>query len=173
VAIRRLPTTWQPPVFLLNSRLGRFSAAPFRSDPRRIPTYSGHPFSRCYGVILPSSFSRNHSSTLGFSPRLPVSVCGTVGVRTPARGFSRRPASRTLASAHGLHSGSGLTSNPADLPTGPSYAVPSDRSTTRRSFCFRVPPCGQTHELRHGNVDPFPIAYASRPRLRGRLTRSG
>ena len=46
-------------------------------------------------------------------------------------------------------------------------------SITRRFFCFRVPPDGRTHVTRHGNLDPFPIAYASRPRLRGRLTRSG
>ena len=44
---------------------------------------------------------------------------------------------------------------------------------TRRFFCFRVPPDSQTYSARHGNLDPFPIAYASRPRLRGRLTRSG
>ena len=94
--IRRLPTTSQAPVFLLNSRLGRFSAARFGSGPLGAPTYHGHPFSRSYGVRLPSSFSMTHSSTLGFSPRLPVSVCGTVGEGTPARGFSRRPASRTL-----------------------------------------------------------------------------
>src|SRR5699024_4623532 len=36
-----------------------------------------HPFSRSYGVILPSSLTRVHSLTLGYSPRLPVSVCGT------------------------------------------------------------------------------------------------
>ncbi len=54
-------------VFLLNSRLGHFSAA-YRSR---------HPFSRSYRVILPSSLAMSHSSTLGFSPRLPVSVYGT------------------------------------------------------------------------------------------------
>ena len=41
-------------------------------------TYYRHPLSLSYGVILPSSFSVNHSSTLGYSPRLPVSDCGTV-----------------------------------------------------------------------------------------------
>ena len=94
--IQRLSTTSQAPVFLLNSRLGRFSAAPFTSPWQARFTYSGHPFSRSYGVILPSSFSTDHSSTLGFSPRLPVSVYGTVGKSTPARGFSRRLASGTL-----------------------------------------------------------------------------
>ena len=48
-------------------------------------TYYRHPFSRSYGVILPSSFSVNHSSTLGYSPRLPVSDYGTVTPR-PRRG---------------------------------------------------------------------------------------
>jgi hypothetical protein len=61
-------------VFLLNSRLGRFSAASVSSKSHGLLTYQRHPFSRSYGVILPSSFSMDHSSTLGFSPRLPVSV---------------------------------------------------------------------------------------------------
>jgi hypothetical protein len=89
-------SSWQPPVFLLNSRLGRFSAASFPSRARSPRKYQRHPFSRSYGVILPSSFSTDHSSTLGFSPRLPVSVCGTVALCIPVRGFSRRPASGTL-----------------------------------------------------------------------------
>ena len=61
---------WHSHVFLLNSRLGHFSAA---------PPEAGHPFSRSYRVNLPSSLAMNHSSTLGFSPRLPVSVYGTGG----------------------------------------------------------------------------------------------
>ena len=48
-----------------------------------------HPFSRSYGVILPSSLTRVLSHTLGFSPRLPVSVCGT-GTFYLARSFSWR-----------------------------------------------------------------------------------
>ncbi len=54
-------------MFLLNSRLGLFSAAYSRR----------HPFSRSYGVILPSSLTRVLPFVLGFSPRPPVSVCGT------------------------------------------------------------------------------------------------
>ena len=57
----------QSHVFLVNSRLSHFSA-PAR---RRVP------FSRSYGVILPSSLAMIHSSTLGFSPHPPVSVYGT------------------------------------------------------------------------------------------------
>jgi len=47
-----------------------------------------HPFSRSYGVILPSSLAMNHSSTFGFSPRLPVSVYGTGSLYLTLRGFS-------------------------------------------------------------------------------------
>ena len=36
-----------------------------------------HPFSRSYGVILPSSLTMLLPLVLGFSPHLPVSVCGT------------------------------------------------------------------------------------------------
>ena len=64
-------------MFLLNSRLGLFSAANLR----------WHPFSRSYGVILPSSLTRVLSFVLGFSPRPPASVCGT-GTLTIASAFS-------------------------------------------------------------------------------------
>ena len=69
-------------MFLLNSRLGLFTAAL-----QGFNTLNEHPFSRSYGVILPSSLTRVLSHTLGFSPRLPVSVCGT-GTHFLARGFS-------------------------------------------------------------------------------------
>ena len=54
-------------MFLVNSRLGHFSA-PYS---RRVR------FSRSYAVNLPSSLAMIHSSTLGFSPHPPVSVYGT------------------------------------------------------------------------------------------------
>jgi hypothetical protein len=46
-----------------------------------------HPFSLSYGVNLPSSLTRVLSLALGFSPHLPVSVCGT-GTLSLDRGFS-------------------------------------------------------------------------------------
>ena len=67
----------QRPVFLLNSRLGLFTAAYSRR----------HPFSRSYGVILPSSLTMVLSLTLEFSSQLPVSVCGT-GTSYLDSGFS-------------------------------------------------------------------------------------
>ena len=53
---------WHAPVFLLNSRLGRFSAAG-SSDPREGGYQSRHPFFRSYGIIMPSSLTTFHSFT--------------------------------------------------------------------------------------------------------------
>ena len=54
-------------MFLLNSRLGLFSAAYLRR----------HSLLLTYGVNLPSSLTTLFPLVLGFSPHLPVSVCGT------------------------------------------------------------------------------------------------
>ncbi len=74
-------------MFLINSRLGLITAALSRSYMLNILTLIEHPFSLSYGVILPSSLTRVLSRALGFSPHLPVSVCGT-GTWFLARGFS-------------------------------------------------------------------------------------
>ena len=67
------------------------SLGPGHCDPNQlIPQgnhQSGHSFSRSYGAILPSSLTRTHSSTLGFSPHLPVSVYGTVSSNSHLEGF--------------------------------------------------------------------------------------
>ena len=160
-------------MFLLNSRLGRFSAASFSSRAQDPLTYRRHPLSRSYGVILPSSFSVNHSSTLGFSPRPPVSDYGTVDNSPGPRSFSRQFASATLCG----------------LPEGAPFGIGSRLS---RRICLpgnvyhlaaeNPPPAGDLAPVSllrlvtacswYGNVDPFPIVYASRPRLRDRLTLS-
>ena len=71
----------QSHMFLLNSRLGLFTAASCIAARKR-------PFSRSYRAILPSSLAMIHSSTLGFSPRPPVSVCGTGFLYLMLSGFS-------------------------------------------------------------------------------------
>ena len=86
-------------MFLVNSRLGLFTATSSR----------WYPFSRSYGVILPSSLERVISLPLVFSTSLPVSVSGTgTGFHhvfgfswhylPPARGRNPLP----------IHSGSGF-----------------------------------------------------------------
>ena len=64
-------------MFLVNSRHPLFTATPecFRSKFLHTPECT---FSRSYGAILLSSLTRVVSSALGFSPRPPESVCGTV-----------------------------------------------------------------------------------------------
>ena len=67
-------------MFLLNSRLDLFAA----------PHSHGDPLFRSYGVNLPSSLTVNHSSTLGYSPRPPVSDYGTGDNHLKLRRFSRK-----------------------------------------------------------------------------------
>ena len=67
------------PVFLLNSCLDLFSAPPSLEDP----------FSRSYGVSLPSSLTVNLPSALVYSTRPRVSVYGTGAVALLFSGFSR------------------------------------------------------------------------------------
>jgi hypothetical protein len=98
----------QSHVFLLNSRLGLFTAASLR---RR-------PFSRSYRAILPSSLAMIHSSTLGFSPRLPVSVSGTGFQYLKFRGFSWKFVYRNYLRSRSLTVLSPSTSS-ADLPAKP------------------------------------------------------
>jgi len=63
-------------VFVKQS-LGPFHCGPFQLHMFYF-TYLGHPFSRSYGVNLPSSLTTALSSALEYSSHLPVSVCGTV-----------------------------------------------------------------------------------------------
>jgi hypothetical protein len=138
---------------LINSRLGRFTATvmSFGGEPlhpRR------HTFSRSYGVNLPSSFAGDHSSALGFSPRLPVSDYGTVSVSDPHRGFSRRHGvggfaarrPRDHASAFGMRRW-------ICLPSPPTRFNPHFQSRARLSF--RVTP-GSTPHGGTGMLTCFP-----------------
>ena len=83
-------------MFLVNSRLGLFSAAPPGST--GVPLHPrGRPFSRSYGANLPSSLTRTHPSTLVLS-HPPTCVGLRYGrARLPRSGFSRRWGSTRLA----------------------------------------------------------------------------
>ena len=126
-----------------------------------------HPFSRSYGVILPSSLTRVLSHTLGFSPRLPVSVCGT-GTSHLDRGFSWQCEIRNF-----VH-----TDSPSQLNvTVCGFAYTRLTAWTRTtngaltlSYCV---PISQTVRRWYRNINLLSIAYAYRPRLRSRLTLSG
>jgi hypothetical protein len=75
-------------VFLVNSRLGQFTAAPSGSPGQAWFTLPGRPFSRSYGANLPSSLTRAHPFPLVLSHPA-TSVGLRYGrARHPARGFS-------------------------------------------------------------------------------------
>jgi hypothetical protein len=156
---------------LVNSRLGRFSAASVSLDCASSPTWR-HPFFRSYGIILPSSLGKTHSSTLGFSPHLRVSVYGTGTRRTHLEVF--------LGSVHGIslwpkrppHHLSELTTSwicLGDPPTG----LDRDNQRPADLTLLRYPIVSLSPLGWYGNVRPLSITYAFRPRLRVRLTLSG
>ena len=97
-------------MFLVNSRLGLFTAA----------TSLWHPFFRSYGVILPSSLTIVLSLALGFSPHLPVSVCGT-GTLVLTSGFSWQCEISRFGNYFPPHHSSTLQC--ADLPTHKPYCL--------------------------------------------------
>ena len=142
-------------MFLLNSCLSLFSAAGSHR----------HPFSRSYGVILPSSLTMLLPPALGFSPHLPVSVCGTGSYKTIAAFLDSQLTSfATLWFAP--HHGSALWcgfSNTTAPPLVPGFPFPA----LALSLC----PHSSVY-MKYRNLYLLSIDYGFRPRLRSRLTQS-
>ena len=153
-------------MFLLNSCLGLVSAA----------TSPWHPFSRSYGVILPSSLTILLPSALGSSPHPPVSVYGTGTIRTIAAFLdahpSRFPTFISVVSAARLSPGS---LSPVRLPPFPTLpfvvehhvrvpAVLSNRSTGISTCCPSTTPFGLAlgPDLpRADQLDPGILGYSA------------
>ncbi len=86
-ALARLPLTFQhragvspytsPYGLAQTCVFAKQSLGPGLCGPLALNTLTGHPFSRSYGVILPSSLTRVAPRALESSSCLPVSVCGT------------------------------------------------------------------------------------------------
>ena len=119
----------------------------------------GLPFSRSYGVILPSSLAGFLSSTFGYSPRPPVSVSSTVPQICPLAGFlgSRESTASLRPKA---------SSTSALSLRGRIYLTPYKRPTTlsghpsdRPSILLRHR-IGQTRFKKYRNINLFPIDYA-------------
>ena len=146
-------------MFLLNSRLGHFTAAPSLE----------HPFSRSYGVILPSSLTTLLSLVLGFSPHLPVSVA----VRAPlslVSSFSRQREIRCFVTLISLP----ITHQPFAMR---SFLHDSLCAWTRNTNSVLIlSSCVTASSKRLRVVSEFqPIVHRIRftPLLRSRLTLSG
>ncbi len=151
----------QRPVVLVTSRVGRFAATP--SGLACAIPYPGHPFSRSYGVNLPSSLTRAHPSTWVCSTCRPGSVCGT-DTAWLARGFSRQPRRSPLGGARRPPSHSRLRHGRRDLPRRLPYpawtvALTAGPAPLRPPIAHHARPWGRT-------VDRLSIAYGRRPRLR-------
>ena len=156
-------------MFLLNSRLGLFSAALPRSGTHGPFTCSEHPFSLSYGVILPSSLTRVLSRALGFSPHLPVSVFGT-GTCSLTRGFSWQFGFGDFGTY--FPSPSHLRPNDNGFPR----YLPHLLGRTLPSVRFTYPPASPLRSGKfrwHWTLNQLSIPYASRPRVRSRLTLGG
>ena len=106
-------------MFLINSRLGLFIAAPRRFGGEPLHALR-HTFFRSYGASLQSSLTIVLSSALGYSPRLPVSVCGTDCVLTPYEAFLGNVRSVTFRARPLVLR---LRDRPADLPTDPPTRI--------------------------------------------------
>ena len=143
-------------MFLLNSRLGHFSA----------PSRKRGPFSRSYRTILPSSLATDHSSAFGFSPRPPVSVSGTGRRGHALEVFLGSKLTAAVRSPVGSRYYQVRKRGP-DLPRPLSYtlqrAIPSARGpvTSPSLLRFRVG-CW--------NINQLSIGFALRLILRPRLT---
>ena len=132
------------------------------------PRCRGDPFSRSYGVSLPSSLTMNLSSALVYSTRPPVSVYGTGNRDLELRGFSREHGYRRCHFARRLRVLSRLGS-------ARGFAC-AHRHLTRFNGLFRQPagvsllrpPFAVT--AGSGMLTASSIAVASRLRLRSRLT---
>ena len=152
---------------MINSRLGQFSAAASSSGGWPLHRRR-HPFSRSYGVILPSSLTMVLPIALVCSTHPPVSVCGTGSSRLP-RGFSRK---------HGL-TGFAQSLRPPPRPqwgprfTGPRPTWPRGDVQNPVRLPFSVAPSVMAPLRRCRNVYLLCIGYAFRPRLSSRLTLGG
>ena len=74
-------------MFLVNSCSHHFIATLISLESKSLHR-TGRTFSRSYGTILPSSFTRVLSSALEFSSRPPVLVWGTILIYLKLRSFS-------------------------------------------------------------------------------------
>ena len=146
-------------MFLLNSCLGHFSAA----------TSLWHPFSRTYGINLPSSLTTLLPLALGFSPRLPVSVCGT-GTYALNSGFSRQCGISHFGTLISLPitPSEHLAYFTTRLPTSLGPTIPAAGTT-----CPPASPLLSNKHRWYWNFNQLSIAYAFRPQLRPRLTLGG
>ena len=146
-------------MFLLNSCLGLFTAACLRR----------HPFLRTYGVNLPSSLTTLLPLVLGFSPHLPVSVCGT-GTFYLDSGFSRQCGIICFGTYFPSPS---RFQNTARILLRSYILRLDERFQQFAQIILLFPHFSHNNKWWYRNINLLSIDYAARPRLRSRLTLGG
>ena len=154
---------------MLNSRLTLFAAAPLSSRSKS-DHQKEHPLFRSYGAILPSSLTRVISSALGFSPHLPVSDCGTDTNETHG--------TKIFSAVWGYEVGLSKLALPdspqrnigPDLPKPIAYRFRMPNPSGIITTLLRLSTVSLSPHSRCRNFHLLTISYASRPRLRTRLT---
>ena len=154
-------------MFLINSRLGRFTATPSSSRSKSFHR-KRHSFFRSYGVNMPSSLTIVLPIALVFSTRLPVSVLVRAPTKLP-RGFSWKHGLTDFTQLLRLTSQS---SRSADLPTLQPTRFHGDVQNPAQ-LPFSVTPLVITLCWWYRNINLLCIDYALRPRLSSRLTLGG
>ena len=152
----------QSAVFLINSRSHRFCATPPRSARKGLHA-AGHAFSRSYGIILPSSFTRVLPSALVSSTSPPVSVSGTASRNLRLRGFSWKHGVSRFARKRARTRASGLDGRP-DLPRRPPYTLRPALPTAGRPSLLRHPvavAAGTGMLTRFPSTTPFGLALGA------------
>jgi hypothetical protein len=144
---------------LLNSCLGLFTAACLRR----------HLFLLTYEVNLPSSLTTLLPLVLGFSPHLPVSVCGT-GTFYLDSGFSRQCGILRFGTYFPCASRCQITLR--ILLQGYILRLHGRFQLSARIILL-CPHFSHNDKWRYRNFDLLSIDYAFRPRLRSRLTLGG
>ena len=127
-------------MFLVNSRLGLFSAAP-DSYGRKALHRPELPFSRSYGDNLPSSLTIVRSIALVFSTRPPVSVWGTGAHTTRLEAFPGSMGSATSP----IRLGSLLRLRGARIFLVPALRASPWSTSATVGLPFSVPPSLKRH----------------------------
>ena len=152
---------------MVNSRLGRFTAAPSGSACERL-----HPTGASLLPKLRDHFAEflneGSSDRLGIL-YLPTCVGFGTGTSHLPRRFSWRHGFRNFALFRARHPVSGLTAG--GFPYRPPYSV-TPESNNWASLAYPVPPSVIAVGTWYRNINLLSIAYALRPRLRSRLTLS-
>ncbi len=153
-------------MFVVNSRLRLSCATHFMLHALLHFTLHESSFSRSYGGILPSSLTRVFPRTLGFSPRLPVSVLVRAMCLYLEAFLDSVGSITSLLSLVTRHHISAFRAT--DLPiTQPTCLNTHFQSRADLPYCV-LHRSNDSHRYRNFNL--LSIAYAFPPRLRSRLT---